>query len=527
MFKLSRLIRGCLLVAIMAVLLALFWDGSPQTQGAGEGAISAGQGHTCALTDTGGVRCWGEGSFGELGGGLNPPSTSLPPVDVVGLAGGVAAISVGDFHTCAVLYSGGVKCWGLNDIGQLGVTTGTCVSTFPCTSTPLEVTGLASGYVDVAAGSDHSCALSSSGAVKCWGANSLGQLGVETTETCGSAPCRTTPVDVEGLGSGVVQITAGGFHTCARMVDGGLKCWGRNLDGQLGNADGGSGADSTTPVDVVGNDVYVDVSAGLRHTCGVTTTTKANCWGRGVSGQLGTGGTTDRFLPTPVAGLSAGALRVSAGSTHTCAVTAEGGIKCWGHSPLGGLGTGVEDNDSLVPVDVVGLNGSASAVAAGQRHSCAFLSTGTIQCWGTGSALGTAAPDTCQGTPNICALSAVKLAEAWLLDFDADGDGCLNKIELTTDETLGGLRDPNNPYDFYDVLGAGGGPPDGIIDLPNDILGVIQHFAPLGTEPEYDVQFDRGPSAGPNPWNMTAPDGVIDLPNDILGVILQFGHNCQ
>ena len=185
----------------------------------------------------------------------------------------------------------------------------------------------------------------------------------------------------------------------------------------------------------------------------------------------------------------------------------------------------MEDNDSLVPVDVVGLNASASAVAAGQRHSCAFLSTGTIQCWGTGSALGTAAPDTCQGTPNICALSAVKLAEAWLLDFDADGDGCLNKIELTTDETLGGLRDPNNPWDFYDVLGGGGGPPDQIIDLPNDILGVILHFSPQG-QPPYDVRFDRGPSSGPNPWNMTAPDGVIDLPNDILGVILQFGHSC-
>ncbi len=85
----------------------------------------------------------------------------------------------------------------------------------------------------------------------------------------------------------------------------------------------------------------------------------------------------------------------------------------------------------------------------------------------------------------------------------------------------GGQRDADNPWDYYDMNG------DGIIDLPNDILGVIQHYAPTSTEPTYDVNFDRGPSAGPNVWNMTAPDGVIDLTNDILGVIQQYLHSCQ
>ncbi len=112
-------------------------------------------------------------------------------------------------------------------------------------------------------------------------------------------------------------------------------------------------------------------------------------------------------------------------------------------------------------------------------------------------------------------------------DIDTDGDGCSDIRENRSDETVGGLRDWQNPHDFYDVLGLDGGPPDQIVDLPNDILGVILHYSPLGTEPEYDVIFDRGPSAGPNPWNMTAPDGVIDLPNDILGVILQFNHDCR
>ena len=113
--------------------------------------------------------------------------------------------------------------------------------------------------------------------------------------------------------------------------------------------------------------------------------------------------------------------------------------------------------------------------------------------------------------------------------IDTDGDGCADALEIQSsiNVSLGGGRDPKNPWDFYDVLGPGAAlPKDGIIDLPNDILGVIQHFAPTGAAP-YDVQFDRGPSAGLNPWNMTAPDGVIDLPNDILGVIMQFNHDCR
>ena len=110
---------------------------------------------------------------------------------------------------------------------------------------------------------------------------------------------------------------------------------------------------------------------------------------------------------------------------------------------------------------------------------------------------------------------------------DTDGDGCSDQRENGPDETLGGQRDYKNPHDFYDVLGPGAAlPRDGVVDLPNDILGVIQHFSPSGAAP-YDAQFDRGPWTGPNSWNATqGPDGVIDLPNDILGVILQFNHRC-
>ena len=108
---------------------------------------------------------------------------------------------------------------------------------------------------------------------------------------------------------------------------------------------------------------------------------------------------------------------------------------------------------------------------------------------------------------------------------DTDGDGCTNAQERGKDATRGGLRDFTNTWDFYDVAGSGSAAPDGLVDLPNDVLGVILHFSPIGGG-RYDARYDRGPSSGPYPWNMTAPDGVIDLPNDILGVILQLGHHC-
>jgi hypothetical protein len=117
---------------------------------------------------------------------------------------------------------------------------------------------------------------------------------------------------------------------------------------------------------------------------------------------------------------------------------------------------------------------------------------------------------------------------------DTDGDHCTDLREVGPDETLGGLRDPQNPWDFYDVLGGFYGPPDGVVDNPNDLLGTIIHYSPMGYTPgtpsligstTFDA-FDRGQSAGPNAWNMTAPDGVIDLSNDILGSVFQFHHDC-
>ena len=343
------------------------------------GEVAAGGHHTCALTEAGGVKCWGGNAYGQLGDGSAIQRST--PVDVVGLTSGVKALTAGGPYTCALTVAGGVKCWGRNYAGQLG--DGTDMPS----STPVDVVGLTSGVKAIASGGHHTCALTTAGGVKCWGSNDAGQLGNGITGD------RSTPVDVVELGSGVQAIATGGHHTCALMEAGGVKCWGDNDSGELGDE---TTIQRNTPVDVMGLTTGVKaIAAGGEHTCALTAAGGVKCWGNNSQAQLGNGRLTNSTIPLDVAGLANNVVTIAAGvgsvrelevfvGAHTCALTITGGVKCWGDNDDGQLGEGrTVDRDT--PVDVVGLTSGVKRITAGAHHSCALTIAGQVKCWGDNS----------------------------------------------------------------------------------------------------------------------------------------------
>ena len=290
------------------------------------------------------------------------------PVDVVSTTGGMITIAAGEQRTCGVTTTGAAKCWGSNGYGELGDGTTTD------RDTPVDVVGMNSGVASIDTSDGYTCGITSTGGMKCWGKNSYGQLGDGTTTD------RLIPVDVIGLDSGVIAITAGAFHTCALTTAGGVKCWGANAYGELGD---GTTADSLTPVNVAGlTSNVIAVTAEWEHTCALTAKGGVKCWGWNSRGQLGDGTTTDRWMPVDVVGLTSGVKAISAGAYHTCALTDTGGVKCWGDNYAGQLGDGTII-PRLTPVDVVGLTSGVVVIDAGFEYNCALTSAGGVMCWGS------------------------------------------------------------------------------------------------------------------------------------------------
>jgi alpha-tubulin suppressor-like RCC1 family protein len=311
-------------------------------------ALTAGWAHTCALTRTGGVKCWGYGKYGELGNGGT--SDSAAPVGVSGLTSGVIAIDAGDDHTCAVTALGEVKCWGYNRYGQLG--DGTTTSR----SVPVRVPGIAGGALAVAAGWGHTCILTADKSVRCWGNNEYGQLGYGEVEDY-----RFTHMDVPDLTMSAERISADGGQTCVLTIYGSIQCWGNNKHGQLGD-----GTMENRPVPVAVAVLAQDmrsVVAGWNHTCAVNRSGGVFCWGWNLHGQLGDGTNASRTTPAQVYALEEGVEAVSVGWAHSCAVTALGGVKCWGANDAGQLGDGTS-LDSQVPQVVTGPGGSEASSAS-------------------------------------------------------------------------------------------------------------------------------------------------------------------
>jgi hypothetical protein len=323
-------------------------------------ASSVWSGHMCGVTADGDGYCWGvdksqlgreleSPDFCVARGGLVAQPCSREPVPVE-LAGPLAGIASGDFHSCAVDAGGAVWCWGSDSNGQLGSSEGETCGEFglPCSFVPVRSAGELRFSV-IAAGSVHTCALDQEGVAWCWGNNADRQLGHE------AAQGPDVPAPVAG-GLEFVQLTTGRRHTCALARSGEVYCWGDNSGGQLG---AGSSAAAPAAQRVKTGTRFVSVSAGWWHTCALAADGGAWCWGSDVFGQLGgrpvepescPAAAACSTVPVPVAG-EGRFVAVGAGGAHSCGLTADGTAYCWGDNSLGQLGNGAEAA-SAVPVPV-------------------------------------------------------------------------------------------------------------------------------------------------------------------------------
>jgi alpha-tubulin suppressor-like RCC1 family protein len=256
------------------------------------------------------------------------------------------------------------------------------------------------GVLQIAAGGENTCALLADRSVACWGSNPRGQLGNGATNTMSGT---STPTTVPGL-VGVQMLAVGDSHTCALLTDGSARCWGCNMQGELGD---GTTEDRSVPTPVLGLTDAVEIAAGSGFTCARMRDATVRCWGNNQDGELGDGThATSRVglfdgpratSPQPVPGL-ANVTALALGYSHGCALIANGTVQCWGSTTGGQLGEGtwglnryrqpsdpdgVQDQLALVrtPTPVPGI-GSAVGIAAGHERTCAWLRDGTARCWG-------------------------------------------------------------------------------------------------------------------------------------------------
>jgi len=311
-------------------------------------AISAGRYHTCALLDDGSVSCWGRNNFGQLGDGTDTLRNTPTQTSSLGTDRTAVAISAGEGHTCAILDDGSVSCWGSNNGGRLGDGT----TTDRNTPTPTSSLGTGRTAIAITVGEglgSHTCAILDDGSVSCWGYNTYGQLG-DGTDTL-----RNTPTQTSSLGTDrtAVAISAGFRHTCAILDDGSVSCWGYNTYGQLGD---GTTTDHSTPTQTstLGTDrTAIAITVGGDHTCAILDDGSVSCWGNNSQGRLGDGTTTDRLTPTQTSSLGEGrtAVAITAGYGYTCAILDDRSVSCWGWNIFGQLGDGTT-NDRFTPTAI-------------------------------------------------------------------------------------------------------------------------------------------------------------------------------
>ncbi len=320
---------------------------------AGVATIAAGRYHTCAALTDGTARCWGWNQMAQLGDGSS--EDQYTPVVVAGTTG-IAQMGAGQAMTCALVRTGAVVCWGLTSMG--------------IRREPFMVDGV-SPATQLTVGESHACARRSDGAAFCWGDDNSGQLGD------GNTTSHMNATQVQGLAD-VAQLSAGAGHTCALTTQGAVWCWGRQEQGQLGNGHRAR-EPLTRPVLVPGVADAVQLATGENHTCALLRDGTLRCWGMNETGQLGVGSEVNTPTAVAVEGLT-GVVRVAAGYHHTCALQRDGALWCWGENYTCQLGTGgMMGNTRPVRIEAPG---PVVEVSAGANHTCVRTTQNTVRCWG-------------------------------------------------------------------------------------------------------------------------------------------------
>ena len=346
---------------------------------AGVAKVYARSESTCALMADASLRCWGANHYGAVGDGSLAVRTS--PVVVPNVAN-VQGAALGYLHACARLGDGTARCWGYGELGAIG-DGDYDDETFA--TTVLDAGGVTplGGIVAISVGGTHSCAVRSDTGIKCWGNRGFGRLGDGQV-----TPRAPLPIDVLASAGGspllgFAGVSLGQNHSCGLTTTGGVKCWGRNDNGRLGD---NTNVQRSIPVDVLDNAGVAPLanvaalSAGDNHTCALTNAGVVKCWGFNDNGQLGNGTLTDSFRPVDVTGLPPGVNEIGSGGGFTCARNG-GQVRCWGDNFVGTLGNG-SVTDSSVPVLVLDVT-NAVQMGVGYNHACVTTSAGAVRCWGS------------------------------------------------------------------------------------------------------------------------------------------------